>query len=69
LVIRLNTEQKISRTVVNQMEKWKTLFEKNSSTELTPAEQQGLFGELHFLQKFLARFEINPCDMLLHGLE
>lgn len=63
-VIRLNTEQKISRTVVNQLEKWKTLFEKNNSTGLTPAEQQGLFGELHFLQKFLAKPDSNPCNAL-----
>jgi hypothetical protein len=46
VVILLNTEQKISRTIINQLEKWKTLFEKNNSTGLTPAEQQGLFGEL-----------------------
>ena len=38
-VIKLNTEQKISRTIINQLEKWKTLFEKNNSTGLTPAEQ------------------------------
>jgi hypothetical protein len=63
-VVRLNTEQKISRTVVNQLEKWKTLFEKNNSTGLMPAEQQGLFGELHFLQKFLAKPDSNPCDVL-----
>jgi hypothetical protein len=31
-VIKLNTEQKISRTIINQLEKWKTLFEKNNST-------------------------------------
>jgi hypothetical protein len=60
----LNTEHKISRTVVNQLEKWKTLFEKNNSTGLTPAEQQGLYGELHFLQKYLAIPDINPCDVL-----
>lgn len=63
-VIQLNDEQKISRTVVNQLEKWKTLFDKNNSTGLTPAEQQGLYGELHFLQKFLSKPEINPCDIL-----
>jgi len=63
-VIRLNTEQKIIRTVVNQLEKWKTLFEKSSSTGLTPAEQQGLYGELHFLQKFLAKPGIAPLDVL-----
>lgn len=63
-VIRLNTEQKIIRTVVNQLEKWKTLFEKNNSTGLTPAEQQGLYGELHFLQKILSKPDANPCDAL-----
>ncbi len=63
-VICLNTEQKIIRTVVNQLEKWKTLFEKNNSTSLTPAEQQGLYGELHFLQKFLAKSDFNSCDAL-----
>lgn len=63
-VIKFNTGQIISRIVVNQLEKWKTLFEKNSSTELTPAEQQGLYGELHFLQKFLAKPDITPCDAL-----
>ena len=63
-VILLKTEQKISSTVVNQLEKWKTLFEKNNSTGLTPAEQQGLYGELHFLQKFLAKPEMSNCDVL-----
>ena len=63
-VIKLNTEQRIIRTVVNQLEKWKTLFEKSSSTGLTPAEQQGLYGELHFLQKYLAKPDTNPCDAL-----
>ena len=63
-VFKLNTEQKISRTIINQLEKWKTLFEKNNSTGLTPAEQQGLFGELHFLQKFLTKPDTNPCDAL-----
>ncbi len=54
-VIKLNSEKKVSSTIINQLEKWKTLFEKSTSTGLTPAEQQGLFGELHFLQKFLAK--------------
>ncbi|MDR1171222.1 MAG: PD-(D/E)XK motif protein [Bacteroidales bacterium] len=63
-VICLNTEQKIIRTVVNQLEKWKTLFEKNNSTGLTPTEQQGLYGELHFLQKILSKPDTNHCDAL-----
>ncbi|KGN85363.1 PD-(D/E)XK motif protein [Porphyromonas sp. COT-290 OH860] len=64
LVITLNTEEKISRTIVNQLEKWKMLFDKNSSTGLTPDEQQGLFGELHFCQKFLAQFNNRPNSVL-----
>lgn len=63
-IIKLNTEQKICRTVVNQLEKWKMLFEKNNSTGLTSAEQQGLYGELHFLQKFFAKTCTPPCDAL-----
>lgn len=57
-VTQLNSERKIIRTVVNQLEKWKTLFEKSRSTGLTPIEQQGLFGELHFLQKCLNKTNI-----------
>lgn len=63
-VIQLNSEKKIIRNVVNQLEKWKTLFDKNSLTGLTPAEQQGLYGELHFLQKFLSKPEMNPFAVL-----
>ena len=63
-VICLNTEQKVIRTVVNQLEKWKTLFEKSSSTGLTSSEQQGLFGELHFLQKLLSKPVTNFYDVL-----
>jgi len=64
-VILLNTEQRIIRTVINQLEKWKTLFEKNNSTGLTPAEQQGLYGELHFLQRMLSNPDMNFSDVLL----
>ena len=63
-VISLNTEFKVSRTVVNQLEKWKTLFDKNNATGLTSAEQQGLFGELHFLEKFLDKPDTIPYDVL-----
>jgi len=63
-VICLNTEQKVIHTVVNQLEKWKTLFEKSSSSGLTPLEQQGLYGELHFLQKILSKPDTVSCDVL-----
>ena len=62
-VIKLNTEQKMSRTVVNQLEKWKTLFEKNSSAGLTHSEQQGLYGSYIFT-KVLNKPDINPFDVL-----
>ena len=52
-IITLNTEREVIRTVINQLEKWKTLFEKSRSNGLSPNEQQGLWGELHFLQKIL----------------
>lgn len=63
-VIKLNNEQQISRNVINQLEKWKTLFEKNNTTGLTPTEQQGLYGELHFLQIFLAKSDNTFSDVL-----
>jgi len=63
-VISLKTEQKIVSTVINQLEKWKTLFDKNNSTGLTISEQQGLFGELHFLQKFFTATSAIPSEVL-----
>lgn len=63
-VINLESEQKIARAVINQLEKWKTLFEKGHGTGLTHPEQQGLFGELHFLQKCLLKHDISPSDVL-----
>jgi hypothetical protein len=53
-ISKLKTEQSIIKTILNQLEKWKSLFDKYNSIGLTPSEQQGLFGELHFLQKYLS---------------
>lgn len=56
--IEQNTEdKKLVRIVINQLEKWQTLFERMHNGGLQPAEQQGLYGELTFLQKFLAKHE------------
>lgn len=60
----LSSEKEICRIIVNRLERWKTLFEKNNAIGLTHAEQQGLFGELHFLQKFLSKQETNQYDVL-----
>ncbi|MCL2065172.1 MAG: PD-(D/E)XK motif protein [Candidatus Cloacimonetes bacterium] len=63
-VISLNTEQQVIRAVINQLEKWKTLFEKSSSNGLSSNEQQGLWGELHFLQKILLKHENDMSNAL-----
>jgi hypothetical protein len=54
-VLSLRSEKQVVRTIINQLEKWQALFEKLKGEGLTPSEQQGLYGELHFLQKSIAR--------------
>ncbi|MDR1007326.1 MAG: PD-(D/E)XK motif protein [Campylobacteraceae bacterium] len=54
-VLNLTTEQQIVKAIINQLEKWKILFEKLRGEGLTVPEQQGLYGELHFLKKFLEK--------------
>ena len=63
-VIQINSEQKIIRTVINQLNKWKTLFDKSTSDGLSTEQQQGLFGELAFLQKCLLQQDANPINVL-----
>lgn len=52
-VAPLKNEDKLFKELLNRFEKWKSLFDKASSQELTPEEQRGLFGELTFLKKLL----------------
>lgn len=63
-VINSPSEKKRIRTVINQLEKWKSMFDKINSEGLTTAQQQGLFGELHFLEKFFACRDVTPIDVL-----
>ena len=56
-------EKKIVRIVVNQLEKWRTLFDRMRNGGLLPAEQQGLYGELIFLQKFINKAD-NPTQVI-----
>lgn len=56
-VLPLCSEKQVLRTIINQLEKWQALFEKMKGEGLTSSEQQGLYGEMHFLQKFIARQE------------
>ena len=48
------------RIVLNQLEKWRTLFDRGLAAGLSPAEQQGLYGELHLLSRMIRR---NSSDM------
>ena len=52
-VLPIKSEKQAVRTIVNQLEKWQALFERIKGEGLTSAEQQGLYGELHFLQKLI----------------
>lgn len=63
-VIQLKSEKDVIRTVINQLNKWKTLFDKSHSVILTSEEQQGLFGELIFLNKCLLQQNANPINVL-----
>jgi hypothetical protein len=63
-VIDLSSEKERISTVINQLEKWKSMFNKVSSDGLTQSQQQGLFGELHFLEKFLSCQDVTPIDVL-----
>src|SRR5699024_8227162 len=48
----------------NQLEKWRTLFDRGLASGLTPSEQQGLYGELHLLSRMLRRNAINKTDIV-----
>lgn len=56
-------EKKIVRIVINQLEKSRTLFDRMCNGGLQPAEQQGLYGELTFLQKFILKSD-NPNSVI-----
>lgn len=63
-VVQMNDEKEIIRTVINQLVKWKTLFDKRISEGLSVEQQQGLFGELVFLHKCLLQQDVNPFNVL-----
>ncbi len=63
-VIDIPSEKERIKTIINQLAKWKDLFDKINSNGLSPAEQQGLFGELNFLQKILIKSGLQASDVL-----
>lgn len=52
-VLSLGSEKLVIKAIINQLEKWQALFEKVKGAGLTLLEQQGLYGELYFLHKFI----------------
>jgi len=63
-VLLLCSEELVVRTIINQLKKWQELFEKLNANGLTLSEQLGFYGELHFLQKYLAKSNNNSYDVL-----
>lgn len=51
----LPSEKDVVNSVINQLEKWRNLFDKTKGEGLSTEKQQGLFGELTFLSKFLKK--------------
>lgn len=60
-VVPMRSERVAIRTILSQLEKWQALFERLKGEGLTPSEQLGLYGELHFLQKYLAKQNVNSA--------
>ena len=59
-ITRESSEKSALRIILNQLEKWRTLFDRGLAAGLSPAEQQGLYGELHLLSRMIRR---NSSDM------
>lgn len=63
-VIDITSEKSRVRTIINQLAKWKSMFDKINFDGLSLSEQQGLYGELNFLQKILAKSGLHASDIL-----
>lgn len=54
----ISTEREAVKLIISQMRKWQEMFSKKLQKTLSIQEQQGLFGELSFLQKLIC----SPMD-------
>lgn len=64
VVRKCGTSSEAVKEIINQIEKWKTMFDKKLSDGLTLLEQQGLYGELMYLQKLIARNLFSKVESL-----
>lgn len=60
----IDSEESMINSVVSQLDKWRNLFDKAGSDGLSPAEQQGLYGELGFLKKLISK-KVFPANEAL----
>ena len=54
-VKNMESEEEMIKSVINQLDKWRNLFDKAGSEGLSPSQQQGLYGELTFLRKLISK--------------
>lgn len=54
-VKNMDSEEEMIKSVINQLDKWRNLFDKAGSEGLSPSQQQGLYGELTFLRKLITK--------------
>ena len=54
-ILNISDDDKLIKELLNRFEKWRTLFDRAVSDGLNTDEQSGLFGELFFSQKEMAR--------------
>lgn len=61
-VVAKPNEVEAIRTVINQLEKWRTLFKNTKIEGMTPSQQLGLYGELSFLRKLMQHNQITKAQ-------
>lgn len=54
-VKNMESEEKMIKSVITQLDKWRNLFDKAGTEGLSLSQQQGLYGELTFLRKLIAK--------------
>ncbi len=64
-IAEIQGEEKVVKELLNRLEIWKSLFDKATSEGLTPEEQRGLYGELYFLNKWIAN--IGDCSKCIQS--
>jgi hypothetical protein len=61
-ICKVTGDDTVVKELLNRLEKWKSLFDRAAQEGLSSEEQQGLYGELYFLRKWIRRTnDINKC--------